>query len=411
TFSKGLLAPRIGLAYRLGNDTVIRAGYGITYDPYPLSRPLRAPFPAVIVDEYFGANSFDPAGSLATGIPQVRFPDISSGVVRIPNSVSTVTLPAGEFRRGYIQSFNFTVQRQIFGGFTAQAGYVGTRSIRQALTNFNINAGVIPGAGQLGQPLFSKFPGRNTATNVFLPFATNNYNSLQTQLTRRFSGGLFANASYTWSKTMGINAGNSDNGLTIYIPSQMHRNRAVTDFDRTHVFASAVSYQLPFGKGKQYLNNGFAGAVAGNWQINAGLSAASGGPFSVTASSASLNAPANTQYADQVKDSVQTLHGHGRGEPYFDGSSYRAVTDARIGTSARNGLRGPGAGNIDLSVFRVFPITERYQIEFRAESYNFTNTPHFANPTGDVSSSNYTFITGTAEQDQRQFRFALRFSF
>ena len=92
---------------------MIRAGYGITNDPYPISRPIRSPYPAVIVDEYIQSNSFVGAGSLAAGIPSVTFPDLSTGVIDIANTVSTNSLPAGKFRRGYIQSYNFTVQREM----------------------------------------------------------------------------------------------------------------------------------------------------------------------------------------------------------------------------------------------------------------------------------------------------------
>jgi len=218
---------------------------------------------------------------------------------------------------------------------------------------------------------------------------------------------------------MGINA-NSDNGLPIYIPSEMHRNRSVTDFDRTHVLQSAAVVELPFGKGKRYLSNGsVASALAGGWQLNTGFAAFTGNPFTVNASASSLNAPgganftgANTaQLADQVKTQVEKLGGAGVGLPFFDRAAYAPVRDARLGTSARNGLRGPGAVNVDLSLFRTFTLTERFRLEFRAESYNLTNTPHFANPSGDTASTNFGFITNTAEQDQRNFRFALRLSF
>jgi hypothetical protein len=119
----------------------------------------------------------------------------------------------------------------------------------------------------------------------------------------------------------------------------------------------------------------------------------------------------SAQMADQVKTEVAKPGGAGVGLPFFDRTAYAPVTGARIGTSARNGLRGPGAANFDLSLFRSFTLTERFKLEFRAESYNFTNTPHFSNPWGDITSANFGYITSTAEQDQRNFRFALRLSF
>src|SRR5262249_1096067 len=83
-----MLAPPIGLAYRASERTVLRAGFGMTNDPYPISRPLRSPFPVVITDQYDQLNSFVPVGSLATGIPTVKFPDLTTGVLDIPNTIS-----------------------------------------------------------------------------------------------------------------------------------------------------------------------------------------------------------------------------------------------------------------------------------------------------------------------------------
>ncbi len=407
--SKTMFAPRIGLAYRLGNATVIRTGYGISYDPYPLSRPLRSPFPAVVVAEFLGSG-FQPIGKLDTGIPAFQTPDISSGVVALPLNFATRSLYPGDFRRGYIQSFNFFVERQVGAGFVAQVGYVGTRSIRQGVTAFNLNAGIIPGAGNNGRPLFLKFR-RNATTGFYVPMATQTYDGLQARLDRRFSKGLFVTASYTWSKTMSTTNGNADDGWLIYIPSEMRRARAVAPFDRTHMFIGSTVYELPFGKGKRFVTGGPAGAILGGWQINGIFSSYTGQPFTVTAPGTSLNAPDNPQWADQVSPNVAKLGGVGVGQPFFDRSAYRAVTEVRMGTSARNGLRGPGQVNLDFSLFRVFRLTERFKLEFRAESYNLSNTPHFSNPNGDVSSPNFGFITSTAEQDQRNFKFALRLSF
>ncbi|PYT24252.1 MAG: hypothetical protein DMG57_29310, partial [Acidobacteria bacterium] len=289
-----MYAPRVGLAYRFGDKTVLRAGFGITNDPYPVSRPLRSPYPAVIVDEYQQLNSFVPAGSLEAGIPSVTFPDLSTGVLDIAKTISTNSLQPGKFRRGYIESFNFTVQRDLGAGLVLQTGYVGTRSIRQAVTYFEANAGLIPGLGAAGRPLYQQF-GVNTSRQFFIPMATNRYDAWQTNLTRRFSRGLFLISSYTWSKTIGINAGNSDSGLRFYVASQFPKNRAVADFDRTHTWVSAVNYELPFGRNKRFATSRAAAAVFGGWQLNPTVSVYSGTPFIVTADSASLNAPQNTQ--------------------------------------------------------------------------------------------------------------------
>lgn len=409
-----MFAPRVGLAYRLGEKTVFRAGFGITNDPYPMSRPLRSPYPAVISDEYQPLNSFVAAGSLATGIPAVKFPDLSTGIIDIPNTVTTNTLLPGKFRRGYIESFNLTVQREFGGGFVLQTGYVGTRSIRQAVTYFEYNAGLIPGAGSAGRPLFSRY-GVNVGRSLFIPMATNRYDAWQSNLTKRFSKGLFLTASYTWSKAIGINAGNSDSGLRFYVPSQYSKNRALADFDRTHSFVTAASYELPFGKGKTYATSGPASWIIGGWQLTPNIAWYSGTPFIVTADGSSLNAPQNTQVADQIRADVTQFGGVGLGNPFYDTTAFAPVTAVRFGNMGLNALRGPQWFNMNMGIFRKFAITERIQLQFRGEALNLTNTPTLSNPNASVSTpSNFMAITSTnpsATSPQRTMRFGLRLSF
>ena len=133
-------------------------------------------------------------------------------------------------------------------------------------------------------------------------------------------------------------------------------------------------------------------------------------PCRISAPAASLNAPNNSQVADQVAPTSQKLGGIGRGELFFETSAFRAVTEPRFGTSGRNSMRGPGFVGADLGLFRAFALSERYQLQFRAEAYNATNTPHFNNPAAAVNSADFGFVT-SAMDDQRVVRLALRFSF
>jgi hypothetical protein len=424
-----MLAPRIGVAYRFNEKTVMRVGFGITNDPYPMSRPLRSPYPAVISDEYQPLNSFVPASvpggtaSLATGIPQVKFPDITSGLIDIPNTVTTNTLLPGKFRRGYIESYNLTIQRELPKGLVLQTGYVGTRSVRQALTYFEYNAGLIAGAGASGRPLFAPF-GVNVSRSLFIPMATNRYDAWQSTVTKRFSQGFFMTSSYTWSKSIGINAGNSDSGLRFYVPSQYSKNRAVSDFDRTHSFVFASSYETPFGKGRKYATSGPASWFLGGWQLNPNITWYSGFPFIVAADGSSLNAPQNQQVADQIKGNVKRLGGVGLGLPFYDTTAFAPITcpaglagctTARFGNMGLNALRGPRLFNMNLGVFRKFTLTERFELQFRGEALNLTNTPALAQPNANVSTpSNFMAITSTnanSTSAQRTMRFGLRLSF
>jgi hypothetical protein len=414
-----MFAPRIGLAYRASEKTVIRMGYGITNDPYPLSRPIRSPFPAVIVDEYIQTNSFvaaTPTGvpiSLASGIPAATLPNLSTGVVNIPNTISTNSLQAGRFRRGYIQSYNFTIQRELGWGFVLQSSYVGTRSIRQTVTYFEANAGLVPGAGAAGRPLFQQF-GVQTSRQFFIPMANQRYDAWQNNITKRFSNGLFFTGNYTWSKSIGINAGNSDSGLRFYVPSQFSKNKAVADFDRTHTFTAAANWELPFGKGRKYLTSGPGAMVLGGWQLNPTFQFYTGLPFIVSADGASLNAPQNTQVADQVNANVNKLGGVGLGAPFYDTTAFRPVSEVRFGNMGLNAIRGPWLVSSNLGLFRSFTISERFNLQFRGEALNWTNTPALNNPNANVSNpANFMAITGagTGQSPQRTMRFGLRLAF
>jgi hypothetical protein len=417
--SKTMFAPRVGFAYRMGANTVIRSGYGITYDPLPFSRPLRGPYPATISQTFVGANTFTPFGTLAEGIPAFTGPDLTAGSAPLPVTVDTRSPWAGTLKRGYIQSWNFIVERRLPGDMVASAGYVGTQTTNQ-LADRDINAAPI-GGGNTGKPLYAQF-GRTAATNMWDGWLSANYHSAQFSLNRHMRGGLLVKGAYTFSKA--INSTDEDGWAAVMWnhPEVLDRNRALAGYDRTHIFQVGWVYDMPFGPGKKWAHGGFLSALVRDWQINGNFSAYSGTPFTITSAGTSLNAPGNAQTADQVLPDVEKLGGVGRNVPFFNPLAFRAVTERRYGTTGRNILRGPGVINTDLSLFRSFPIRERFQLQFRAEAFNAANTPHFNNPGATVSNmrigssgeiidlGNFMSIT-SARTDERVFRFALRLQF
>jgi hypothetical protein len=412
TVSKKLFAPRFGFAYRLGENTVIRSGYGISYDPIPYSRPLRGFYPLTINNVYGVANSYFSQAPFSTGIPAPNFPDLSTGVVTLPGNVTERSPWGGEIKRGYIQSWNFTIERTLPGKMIGSVAYVGTQTTHQ-LADFDINSGG-PGSATTGLPL-AKY-GRTAALDMWSGYLSSHYHSLQTSLNKQLSAGLFIKGAYTWSKAIDYT---DDDGWAT--PSRMYGfqwNRAVAGYDRTHVFQMASIYELPVGKGKTFVNSGPAAYILGNWKLNGALSAFTGVPFNVTASGTSLQTgPDNTQTADQVKSDVQQIGGIGSGHPYYDPTAFAPVTTLRFGNTGRNILRGPGIFNIDLALAREFPIKERLRLEFRTDCFNLTNTPKFSNPAANVSSPGSfmqitsTLSNSTAINTERQFRFSLRMVF
>jgi hypothetical protein len=242
-------------------------------------------------------------------------------------------------------------------------------------------------------------------------FADGQYHSLQTTLNRRFSNGLMLRANYTFGKAINMNDEASRGSLMFNHPSVTARNRALAGFDRTHNFHAGALYELPFGPGKRFVHSrGLLSTLARSWQVNGIFGAYSGKPFTVTASSASLNAPGNTQTADQVKSVVDIPGAIGPGSLWFDASAFAAVTQVRFGTSGRNIMRGPSVVRFDASLFRRFALSERFSLQFRAEGFNVMNHAQFSNPGNSVGSANFGMIT-SALPVERQIRLGLRLGF
>jgi hypothetical protein len=416
--SKTLFAPRVGMTYRPMQGLVLRAGFGITNDPYALARPLRTNHPAVLNLLLDAPNSLSFVSRTAEGIPLIPDPDLGNGLVAVPSPITVFTLP-DTFIRGQIRSWNFAVQKELRWGFVGEAAYVGTRQIDQ-LGFRELNWSPI-GGGQAGRQLNQKF-GRTGQTRLIAPIGDSRYDALQSRLERRFANGMQIGVNYTFSRSFGI-AGNpnSDGALRINIPEYYALNRSLSDFDRPHNLNITNITQLPFGPDRRWLNDGgILSQIVGGWQVNNILSFYSGTPFSVTASGTSLNAPENDQVADLVTPNVTILGGIGRDNAYFDPLAFKPVTEARFGTAPFNVLRGPGVGSWDLGVFRRFQMPRGLDLQVRMEAFNVTNTPRFSNPGGNVSNlrlnpdgtvrdlNGFAVITSTQDGSERQIRFGVR---
>jgi outer membrane receptor protein involved in Fe transport len=414
--SHKLFAPRAGIAYRLGDNTVIRTGYGLNYDPIPFSRPLRGFYPLTINADFVGQNNFDAASTLAAGIPAFSGPPLESGIIPLPGNV-TERSPWGFIHRGYIQSWNFTVERKLPLDLLMNVGYVGQKSTH-LLADRDINTGG-PGTTTAGLPYNTPaYNNRSVATSMWDGYLNSNYNSLQVAINRSFSRGLMLKGAYTYSHAIDYNDDDGWASMNWNWGPVFNRNRATAGFDRTHVFQLGWVYELPFGTNKQYLSTGFAGKVLGGWQFSGIEACYTGTPFTITAPAGTLNAPNNLQTADQVKANVQRLGNVGTSGLYYDPTAFQAVNAPanapRFGTSGRNILRNPGTWNTDVSIVRNFPIREKVQLQFRTEFYNLPNTSHFYGPgnstadptTMSVTSGNYMRIIGS--YGERNIRFALR---
>jgi hypothetical protein len=405
-------APRVGLSYRMNEKTVIRAGFGISYIPYP-DNSYAYNFPVRQNNAYNPLNAFVPAGRMADGFPGATpFVIPQDGIIRnAPEQVYEV-IPKN-YREGYVQSYNLSIQRAIGKNYTLDVAYVGNGG-RNVSTLYNLNAGLVVGAGANGRPLFQQFR-RQADTNLRFFGTSSNYNSLQVKFDRRFSGGFLLTTAYTYSKS--IDYANDNGGLTYYINPE--RSRARSNFDQRHMWNQSYMYELPFGKGKKFATSGLGAAVLGGWQVNGILTVTSGLPFTVTAPAASLNAPGTTQNANYIASGALRTSGqislNGEGS-WFDTASFAVPAQNTIGNVGRNAFTGPGFFNLDFSLFRRFKIRERFTAEFRAETFNISNTPQYANPNGDINSQNFGKVTSagignSADPGARNMQLGLRILF
>jgi hypothetical protein len=366
----GSIAPRLGVAFRLNEKTVIRSGAGITTDPDSL-RFLRDSFPEDLTPSYSGtaadtiaidrANANTPM-TLAYGIPAAVPPTTVNGFDSLPASGATTTAAQG-FHRGYIESWNLFIERELPDKFVANVGYVGTHEVRQLVQTGYLNAALLPsantpcmangqwnpGSGLTGGCSFSaneyineRFCSGTSNLSCYntggigmvMPLFGSYYSGLQSQLT--YNGGTSKQFGvvYTFSHAVDFEdngAGSGSAGLTYNNPAYYAFNKGPAGYDRTHNVQVWGIYSLPFGPGQMWANSGILGQIIGGFQLNGQLSHVSGAPFSVSANSNNINTPGQgSLYADLVQPYHQ-LSGHNRtpgstavsyGKPWFDPTSF-----------------------------------------------------------------------------------------
>ncbi len=409
--SKRLFAPRAGLAFRVTPKLVLRAGYGLTYDPFNVGKDLEGTYPNIFSQNLPFNDTRAWSTTLATGLPAVSAAPQGE---RIPMPLTAAVYTVDDnYDRGYIQSWNLTLERQL-GTWTLSSGYVATRSVRQS-AQIDVNWAEI-GTGANGRQLARRY-NRLVATTVLGHVGTPKYDSLQTRLTRRMGSGTTINVAYTWAHSRGYTDEASFTGLYVNHPAYWSKNYGPTPNDIRHNLALTGATELPFGKNKRWATRGLAAALAGGWQLNILGALYTGTPVNATAPGTVLNAPGSGQYAD-CNGPVQKI---GSIDGWWSRSTLADPDqvdprNARFGSCGARVLRGPALINFDAGVFRRFDMGDRFSLQFRGEVFNLSNTPHFANPSGAIAGANFGVVTavrntGREGNDQRFFRLGLRLAF
>ena len=401
-------APRLGAIYRLNDVTVLRAGYGLTYNATPWARAVRGDndYPVTIAGSFPAVDAFGYSRTLAQGIPILTPPNQSTGRVPLDRSAAEYTPEIDNIDRGYVQTWNVAFERRLMYDISVDVAYVGAKGT-DGYAALDINAPTVLGTGNQGRPFFSL--GRLIAINSWGARLPTDYDSLQVSLNKPFTKGLLFKGAYTISKSMNETDADGRATLSWNTPSELHRNWAPAGFDRRHNFQMGFAYSLPWQSNGHH-DNVFK-AIVNDWQINGVMAAFSGTPFTVTASGTAVNTPSNTQTADLV-GTYTVLGGIGSVSKYFDTTAFAQPTGVRFGTSGRNQFYGPGGYNLDFSIFRAFPFQGTRRLEVRMEAGNILNHGVYANPQGSITSATFGQVTGiNGNYPERQIRLGVRLQF
>jgi outer membrane receptor protein involved in Fe transport len=385
-------APRVGLAYRLTDKTVFRAGYGIYYNPNQTNTftflSTNPPFSAVTT---CSSTSSSPLISLNAPTPAS-----ACGTASIFNVVS----PNPHLPTEYMNQWSADIERGLWANAALDVSYLGSHSTHLD-RSFYDNTPLVPGPGTVASRRPNKLFGD---IRIIQNDEEANYNGLSIILRQRLTRGFSMLASYTWSHDLDVTTDSNGGGAPMN-PYNWHADYANSNWDVRHRFVAWFDYALPFFISSPHA---FLRETIGGWQTNAIVDLQTGFPFNVVQS----GDPANTGRSNERPNLVGTPSancGDGHLTGCINAAAFQAVTFA-YGNAGRNLLYGPGLYNVDFSAFKNFPIAERAKLQFRSEFFNLFNTPAFNNPSATLGTTSFGSITST-KHDNRVIQFALKLSF
>ncbi len=418
-------APRFGFAYKLSNKFALRGGYGRFYDR--LSNQLglltsqsapnyvRADFTSATTTAYSLQTPFP-------NLPQISAFPLPAVLYAPPYTVDHPSIGMNSMdphlRTPYLQQWGVNLQWEAMRDTMVEVGYLGTKGtslpVRRAINQALLASPTNPINGittnttantELRVPYVGFSPSGLLAEETD---ADSRYNSLQASVTRRFSHGLRFLASYTFSKSMDDTSGGN---TTIFSEitgdeNNLGSSKGVSDFDRTHRLVANFGYEIP--------SFGFARRILGGWTVSGVAILQSGTPFTVSDSGGATffgtsGSRANFAPGATLDTALKSGSVEDRLNAYFNTAAFTKSGNF-FGNSGRNIMRGPRQRNIDLSLSKHIPITEKLHAEFRGEFFNVMNMVNFSSPAGNVNSSGVGIIKAT-EGNPRVIQLAMKVVF
>ena len=411
-WDKTNIGPRIGIAYRPMERTVLRVGYGIFYggEENQGGNPNRGegvPFNQtqnLDLNSPWESNPF--LGTFTQGWPL--------DVFNLPANISFRTIDPN-FRNPMVSKWNFTIQQDLGWNTALEVGYIGSHGAHQVI-NWDSNAprnDPRPGIDanpRRAQPFLRGGIQRTSS------FGQSNYHGLATKLEKRYSNGLDFTASYTWGHVLADTGTPLSGSLGFALRDVTCYSCEYSDaaWDVRHRFVYSAVYDIPFGRGKAASSdNKVINAVLGNWQANGIFTLSTGQPFTLRTRNAVGSWLSTRPDAIPGKHPNQAPAGGRTPDQWFDITAVASPTPNTMGNLGNQTNRGPGIRNVDFSLFKDFPFTERFKLQFRAESFNLTNTPQYSVGSigNEQGSGNFGRIGSTLAGTARNMQFALRFMF
>lgn len=415
----GQIAPRIGFAIDLTGDgkTSLRAGYGIFYDQSNTistnSQANQGPFGSRVYAYGSDTNNFaNPWADFPGGnpLPSVGFNAIGTAALDPGSDVSFI-LPhvafvySPELRNAQTQSWNITLEREVFSDWVVRAAYAGSKGT-WLVGGRDINAPLpcvdcSTGTTAVRRPMYPNFE----RVTLIEPNGSSRYNSLQFTAERRFTDGLSMMGNYTWAKATDNNQGsaNKATGTSVTNPLDQSYDKGLANFDRTHVFNFSSLWELP-----NMFESSLGQTILGGWSVTSIISLYTGSPFHVSSGIDNARTGQGGQRPDLVGSAE--LADRSRGETileYLNKDAFDNNFTGYYGNLERNVFRKPGYANVDLGLHKKFPVTEEAAIQFRFEMFNVFNNVNLNGPTTSMTSGNFMRITSA--QEPRILQFALRF--
>jgi hypothetical protein len=400
-------APRLGVSWSPTDKWVIRAGVGTFYS------------------QDTGNPRFDMARNLAGRLrdnSNPQFPNLvwSNALASIAGGVANVFRPytfANPFdrRTPYSNQWMFNVQRELFSSTVFEIGYLG--SVSQRLESLRAVNEALPADPRVdSRPVFARSPFPNFGRIQLVDNGgQGNYHSMAVKLNQRYSNGFTYLLAYTWSKSIDTaTAIRNQGGDTLFPQNSYCRDceRARSSHDTRHRFVWSGLYDIPVGKGRRVdVQNGFANAVAGGWQLGSIVTWQTGFPITVTNGADTSNTGAFFDRPNSTGVNAALPRGEQDPRRFFNTAAFTFNLPGTHGNVGRNTLTGPGIFNWDFSMLKNFNFTESRYLQFRFEAFNFTNHPNWGNPNTNINAgANFGVITGT-RTNMRNLQMALKFYF